>query len=346
MSADAAAARAAGLDARARAAGLDARARGTGFGGAIRVDHAGTVVLDQAYGLADRAHGVPSTPQHRFGVASLSKGFTALTIASLVDEGRLGWTDPVRPVLGDDLPLVDDGVTVEHLLTHTSGIGDYLDEGAGGSITDHVLPIPTHLLDDTEGFLPVLDGHAQVTPPGAAFAYNNQGYVLLALIAQRVSGTTFADLVAERVLAPAGMTRTAFLRMDELPGDVARGYLDATGLRTNVLHLPVRASGDGGVFTTTADLAAFWAALLADRIVRPETRAVVTSPRHVVASERMRYGAGFWLGLDSPELVLEGYDAGVSARTWHDPAADLTVSVLSNSSDGAWPVLREPDPAG
>jgi CubicO group peptidase (beta-lactamase class C family) len=332
-------------DAAAHAAALHERAL-DGFSGAIRVDRAGEVLLDEAYGLADRAHGVPCTPQHRFGVASLSKGFTALAIGALIDEGRLAWTDPVRPVLGDDLPLVDDAVTVEHLLSHTSGIGDYLDEGAGGAITDYVLTLPTHLLDDTEAFLPMLEGHPQVGPPGAAFAYNNQGYVVLALIAQRVSGTPFADLVRERVLEPAGMTRTAFLRMDELPGDAARGYLAATGLRTNVLHLPVRASGDGGVFTTTADLAAFWPALLAHRVVSAATLSAMTAPRHVVEDEGMRYGAGFWLGLDSADLVLEGYDAGVSARTCHDPVAHVTVSVLSNWSDGAWPVLREPDPAG
>lgn len=333
-------------DAAATLAGaLHERALASGFSGAIRVDRAEEIVLDEAYGLADRAHGVPATPAHRFGVASLSKGFTALAVASLIEDGRLGWTDPVRPVLGDDLPLVDDGVTVEHLLSHTSGIGDYLDEGAGGEITDYVLTVPTHVLDDTEAFLPMLDGHPQVTAPGETFAYNNQGYVVLALIAQRVSGTAFADLVTERVLEPAGMSRTAFLRMDELPGDVARGYLAATGLRTNVLHLPVRATGDGGVFTTTADLAAFWRALLAHRVVGPETLTRLTAPRHVVEDEGMRYGAGFWRGLDSAELILEGYDAGVSARTWHDPSTGVTASVLSGWSDGAWPVLREPDPA-
>jgi CubicO group peptidase (beta-lactamase class C family) len=333
-------------DAAAHAAALHERALATGFSGVVRVDDGDEVVLDRAYGLADRAHGVPARTDHRFGVASLSKGFTALAVASLVEEGSLGWTDPVRPVLGDDLPLVDDGVTVEHLLTHTSGIGDYLDEGAGGAITDYVLTLPTHLLDDTEAFLPMLGGHPQVSPPGAAFAYNNQGYVLLALVAQRVSGTSYPDLVRERVLEPAGMTRTEFLRMDELPGDVARGYLHATGLRTNVLHLPVRATGDGGVFTTTADLAAFWRALLAHRIVSAATLATMTMPRHVVEDEGMRYGAGFWLGLDSADLVLEGYDAGVSARTRHDPRSGVTESVLANWSDGAWPVLREPGPVG
>jgi CubicO group peptidase (beta-lactamase class C family) len=333
-------------DAAALASALHRRALDSGFSGAIQVDHADEVVLAEAYGLADRAHELPNSVAHRFGTASLAKGFTALTIGSLIEEGRLAWSDPVRPVLGDDLPLVDDAVTVEHLLTHTSGIGDYLDESVGGAITDYVLTLPTHVLDDTEAFLPMLGGHPQVSAPGATFAYNNQGYVVLALIAQRVSGTPFADLVTQRVLEPAGMTRTAFLRMDELPGDVARGYLEATGLRTNVLHLPVRATGDGGVFSTTADLAAFWRALLAHRVVAVETLTAMTMPRHVVASEGMRYGAGFWLGLDCPALVLEGYDAGVSARTWHDPATGVTASVLSNWSDGAWPVLREPDPAG
>ncbi|WP_454048742.1 serine hydrolase domain-containing protein [Cellulomonas sp. Marseille-Q8402] len=331
-------------DADALGPALHQRAVESGFSGVIRVDRADETLFAHAYGLADRAHGVPNTVEHRFGTASLAKGFTALAIGSLVDEGRLALSDPVRPVLGRDLPLVDDAVTVDHLLSHTSGIGDYLDESAGGAISDYVLSAPTHLLDDTEAFLPMLEGRPQVSAPGAAFAYNNQGYVVLALIAQRVSGTRFADLVTERVFVPAGMTRSAFLRMDELPGDVARGYLAATGLRSNTLHLPVVATGDGGAFTTAADLAAFWPALLAHRVVSAETLAALTTPRNVDEGERLRYGAGFWLGLDSPDLVLDGYDAGVSARTRHDPTSGVTVSVLSNWSDGAWPVLREPDP--
>lgn len=329
-------------DAAALGPALHQRALDSGFSGVIQVDRGGETLFAQAYGLADRAHGLPNTVEHRFGTASLAKGFTALTIGSLIDEGRLAPADPVRAVLGDDLPLVDDAVTVDHLLSHTSGIGDYLDESAGGAITDYVLSLPTHLLDDTEAFLPMLDGHPQVSAPGAVFAYNNQGYVVLALIAQRVAGKPFADLVAERVFAPAGMSRSAFLRMDELPGDTARGYLAATGLRTNALHLPVVATGDGGAFTTAADLAAFWPALLGHRIVRAETLAALITPRNVDEGEGMRYGAGFWLGLDSPDLLLEGYDAGVSARTRHDPTTGVTVSVLSNWSDGAWPVLREP----
>ena len=321
---------------------LHVRAEATGLSGVVHVSAGEEVLFARAYGWADRARGVPASVEHRFGVASVAKGFTALAIASLVEEGRLGWDDPVRPVLGDDLPLVDDRVTVDQLLAHTSGIGDYLDEGGDGEITDYVLTLPPHALDDTEAYLPMLAPQPQVSEPGAAFAYSNAGYVLLALVAQRVAGVPFPDLVTARVLGPAGMSRTGFPRSDEPAADLAVGYLDAEGPRTNVLHLPVRGSGDGGLATTAADLAAFWPALTAGRIVSPATVARLTEPLRVVEDEGMRYGRGFWLGLDSPDLVLEGYDAGVSARTRHDPATGVTVTVIANTSDGAWPVLREP----
>ena len=93
---------------------------------------------------------------------------------------------------------------------------------------------------------------------------------MLALLAERAAGTPYHDLVDELVCRPAGMEATAFLRLDELPGDAALGYLAADGLRTNVLHLPVRGTGDGGVFTTAADVHALWTALLrrSDRVAR------------------------------------------------------------------------------
>lgn len=321
---------------------LHDRALASGFSGVVRVDRGDETLFAQAYGLADRAHDLPNTVDHRFGVASVAKGFTALAVASLVEEGLLRFDAPVRTWLGSDLPLVDDRVTIAHLLGHTSGIGDYLDENDDGDITDYVLTLPVHLLDDTEAFLPMLDGRPQVAEPGAGFAYNNSGFVLLALIAQRVSGTPYTELVTDRVLRPAGMGRSGFPRTDELPGDVALGYLGPDGLRTNALHLPVRATGDGGAVTTAADLAAFWRALLAHRIVSAETLAYLTEPVSAVPDEGMRYGRGFWLGLDSDDVMLEGYDAGVSARTRHDPRTGVTVTVLANTSNGAWPVLREP----
>ena len=105
-----------------------ALARDGGFSGAVRVDRAGTTELAVAFGDADRAHGIANTVDTRFGVASGTKGLTALTIVSLIEDGILSFDTRAREVLGSDLPLIDDRVTIEHLLGHTSGIGDYLDE--------------------------------------------------------------------------------------------------------------------------------------------------------------------------------------------------------------------------
>ena len=133
------------------------------------------------------------------------------------------------------------------------------------------MPVPVHELATTEEFLAVLDGHpTDVRRRASGSPYNNGGFVVLALLAERASGVPFHELVAQRVCAPAGMADTAFLRSDELPGRAALGYLDADGPRTNVFHLPVRGSGDGGIYSTVADVSAFWSALFAGRIVSPD----------------------------------------------------------------------------
>jgi len=319
---------------------LDEVAAKTRFSGVVRVDRGGSTELVTAYGEADRAHRVPNTIATQFGIASGVKGMTALAVVSLIDDGVLDLRTTARSVLGDDLSLIGPEVTVEHLLTHRSGIGDHVDEDAGGDIADYVLPVPVHALVDTEQYLPVLDGLPPKFHAGERFSYCNAGYVVLALIAERCSGVGFHQLVLDRVCRPAGMHDTDFLRSDELPGRAALGYLAVDGLRTNVLHLPVRGSGDGGLYSTAADVDAFWTALFAGGIVAPRRVTEMTVPRSDVPEESMRYGVGFWLAASGPTVLLEGYDAGVSFRTGHDPVADTTYTVLSNTSAGAWPVIR------
>ncbi|MFD4637767.1 serine hydrolase domain-containing protein [Lentzea sp. NPDC058436] len=312
---------------------LDKIAAETGFSGVVQVDRAGKVEFAAAYGLANRAYGVPNTVDTRFGIASGGKGFTALAVLSLVREGRLALDTTARSLLGDDLPLIAGDVTVEHLLTHTSGIGDYLDEEGDWEADDYVIGA-VHVLTTTEAFLPLLDGHPTKFKAGERFGYCNGGYVVLSLLAERASGQSYHDLVRSRVLAPAGMTRTDFLRSDELPGDAAVGYLEDSD-RSNVFHLPVLATGDGGIHTTAGDMSKFWRALFAG-----EDAQIVTRPRHDVPEESLRYGLGFWLHRTSDTVILAGYDAGASFKSSHDPHTGTTITVLSNTSPGAWPIAR------
>lgn len=203
------------------------------------------------------------------------------------------------------------------------------------------MTVPVHRLATTEQFLAVLDGHEQVFAPGERFSYCNGAFVVLALLAERASGVSYHDLVRQRVLAPAGMTATDFLRTDDLPGDVAVGYVVVDGeVRTNALHLPVLATGDGGAYATVGNLHRFWTALDEGRIVSHETVATMTTPVSDVPEEGLRYGLGFWLDPAGDGLQLVGADAGVSFRSGHSPSTGTTWTVVANTSDGAWPVAE------
>ena len=313
-------------------------ASSTSFSGAVRVDIGGSTVLSAAFGAARRDLAVPNTLDTIFAMASGSKAFTALVVLSLIENSQLSLDTTARSLLGADLPLIADDVTVEHLLAHRSGIGDYIDEGTGGPVTDYVMPVPVHQLAASEDFLRVLDGFPTKSPAGERFDYCNGGYAVLAILAARTGGVPFHDLGAARVCQPAGMVDTAFLRSDELPARTAAGYLFVDGLRTNVLHLPVRGSGDGGAYTTLADVHALWGALDAGAIVRPESWAEMRRPRSTTASGAHRYGLGFWLAGTGDAVELEGYDAGVSFRSTHLPGTGTTATSVSNWTDGAWPM--------
>jgi CubicO group peptidase (beta-lactamase class C family) len=321
---------------------IDALIAESHFSGVIRVDQAGEVLFERSAGWAHRAHKIPMNIQTRLAMASGSKWLTALVTLSLAADGVLPLTTQARDLLGSDLPLVDDEVTVEHLLAHRSGIGDYLDESVH-EVLDYVLAVPVHTLADSTDYLAILDGHPQRFRPGASFAYNNAGFVVLALLVERATQTAFVDLVRQLVCDPANMKDTDYTRSDALPERTALGYLHAEGHQGNVLHLPVRGSGDGGAYTTVGDVHRLWAALGEGLILDRATLAAAWQPRSDVPSEGQRYGLGFWLHSKGPGVMLEGYDAGVSFRAVHDPESDTTHTVISNWTNGAWPVTRALD---
>jgi CubicO group peptidase (beta-lactamase class C family) len=184
----------------------------------------------------------------------------------------------------------------------------------------YIMPVPVQELATTEQFLAILDGYPQKIPPGEQFSYCNGGYVVLALIAKRVSGEPYHDLVLRTVCEPAGMTDT---------------YLQMNGAwRTNVFHLPVRATGDGGIHSTVGDISAFWTSLLAGRIVSPASVAEMLRPRSDWPESSGRYGLGFWLDETAGRVAMAGDDAGTSFWSTHVPSSASTITVMSNTSDG------------
>lgn len=318
------------------AAELDRVAIDTKFSGVTRLDDADQCVV-AAYGLADRRFAVPNETSTRFALASGTKSVTALIVLSLIEDGTVRFDTTARSLLGGDLPLIDDRVTFEQLLSHRSGIGDYLDEDLFGP-TDYTMPLPVHQLVESEDYLAVLGGFPQSFEPGSSFAYNNGGYVVLAILAARAAGMGYHQLAHERVLRPADMTTAEFIRSDDVPGDAATGYLHVEGGQTNTLHMPVRGVGDGGLYATVDDICSLWAAVSDARVVSEDM--VEHALRPQPGPDGYRYGMGFWMPADRPVAQMEGADVGVSFRSTHNRATGRTVTIVSNTGEGAWPLLK------
>ena len=316
---------------------LDGVAAATGFSGVVRADRGGQVLLERAYGFAaPRPRASRSRPRRRFGVASGTKGLTALA----VDEPRRGRDARARhdgavSCCGDDLPLIDDAVTVEQLLAHRSGIGDYLDEEALESRRTTCCPCPSTSWTTTEDYLRVLGGFPQVVPARRALRLQ-QRRLRRARAARRAGGG--GPLPRAR--------RTARLRARGHARHVVPARRRAR--RRRRARLPrrrraaderappaVRGSGRRRVVSTAADVHAFWTALFAGRIVPPARVAEMVRRAATRGEHALR--ARLLARADAIAVVLVGSDAGrVVQQSPTTRRGDVTATVMANTTEGAW----------
>ena len=144
---------------------------------------------------------------------------------------------------------------------------------------------------------------------------------------------------AEPRLRARGDARHRVPALGRAPARTARGYLEGNDTsRTNVFHLPVRGSGDGGIYSTAADIRSLWTAFFDGRIVSDDWVAEMVRPRSDVSSKSRRYGLGFWLHASADAVLLTGSDAGVSFSSLHEPQSNVTRTVISNTAHGTWPI--------
>lgn len=318
---------------------IDGWIEGHDFSGVVHVARSEQSLYARAYGWSDRAHAIPNGVDTLFAIASGTKLLTALAVLSLVDAGAVTLDTALVDVLEGASELTAPGTTVRQLLAHTSGMGDYLDESTIVDIEDYVLAVPVHRLERPRDFLVLMRDRAPKFSPGASFAYNNSGYVLLALLVEALTGQGYHEVVQQRVNAPAGLVDTSFPRLDDLPGRAAIGYLPGRDFRCNAFHLPMRGGGDGGAYSTARDVARLWSALFSGRVVSAASLAEMRRPQHVVGART--YGLGLWI--DTTSVFVEGSDAGISFRSRFDPATGLSYAVLSNTTRGAWPLVKALD---
>jgi len=311
---------------------VETAAKAEGFSGTVSASSATGPAYRKAFGYRNRADMIPNDEGTRFAIASGTKAFTALGIGRLVQSGKLSVSARVGDLAPDFSGWIDPAATVDQLLTHRSGCYDYLDEETMEDYDNFRVDLPWYDLQTPTDYLPLFAGHAPKLSLGERFSYSNGGYIALGALIERISGRLYRDFIRTEVLEPAGMTDSGFFAFDELPPNVAAGYLD-DGLATNIYKVPIRGGGDGGMFTTAADLDAFWRALFDHRILSEGLLEDWLSPK-VEINERHSYAYGVYRRKKDDSYFLVGGDHGVGFDSRYLPARALVCSILSNESDG------------
>jgi CubicO group peptidase (beta-lactamase class C family) len=168
--------------------------------------------------------------------------------------------------------------------------------------------------------------------PGERFSYSNGGYVFLGMLIEKITGSLYRDFICEHVLQEANMQRSGFYAFNDLPENTANGYLEDRR-KTNIYQLPLQGGGDGGMYTTTDDLRAFWDSLFSNRILSAELTATYLKT-HYTLNTTSGYGCGIYKRLDDSMFAIVGGDAGVGFDSRHVLPEKLTINVLSNITNG------------
>ncbi len=306
------------------------------FSGVVLLARNGTPFFHKAYGLADRAFGVPNQNETKFNLGSINKTFTQTAIGQLAGKGRLSLSDTIRRHLPDYPNPAADRITIAQLLTMTSGLGDFFGEKFDAT--------PKSRIRTLQDYLGLFASDPLLFEPGTSRRYSNAGYVVLGLIIERITGRSYYDYVRENIYGPAGMTSSDSFMQDAVVANRAVGYTseDAAGKRlpeprVNVYELPARGSSAGGGYSTAGDLLRFDIAMRSGKLLSPAWTAWYFSDLSTPPSGapgKLRGGKG-----------VAGGTAGVNCVLEMDLDTDYTVVVMSNldppSAEKVAKILRQ-----
>ena len=310
------------------------------FSGTVLMARYGEVLYEAARGVADRNHDVRIRLDSRLNLGSMNKMFTAVAIGQLVDEGKLSFQDPVSKYLGGKGWTKADlsKVRIEHLLSHTSGLGSYFNETYQRTARQ--------LLRSVNDYKPLLAEETLAFEPGTRWQYSNSGMLLAGAVIEAVTGKDYFDVIRERVYAKAGMPGSDSYDIDLVVSNLAIGYSrerTPTGVRwrANTFEHVIRGGPAGGGYSTAPDLFAFAEAMRKGRLVTAATAERLWSPKPELNSPE--YGFGFGTGSDAlgRRAGHSGGFAGISSVLDIYLDTGWTIVVLSNTDSGMSPVAQK-----
>ncbi len=301
-------------------------------GASVLVKRGDEVLLRKGYGLASLEWGVPDDPATVFPIGSISKQMTAVAILRLVQDGRLSLNDPVTKFF-PDFPDSFQSITLEHLMTHTSGIKSY------SAFPDYKLWKGLDLPRDR--ILRRLRAEPLEFTAGEHWAYTDSGFYLLGAILEKVYGKSYAEVIQEQIFDRLGMRNSSC----DIPGKIvprrAEGYLkQGQGFVRAPPISPNISYAAGALLSTVDDLALWSAALNGEALVRRDLLQRAFTPYRLADGRSTYYGYGWAINeYEGHQFVAHGGRiSGYAAHILRVPDTDVLVIVLSNSME------REPNP--
>jgi CubicO group peptidase (beta-lactamase class C family) len=303
----------------------------------------GKVLLNKGYGLANVELSAPASPDTVYRVYSVTKQFTAVAVLLLADDQKLSLDDPISKYLPDAADTWR-GVTIRHLLSHTSGIPDYTDvPGFFGHI--RVDSTPQELI------APLKTQPLQFTP-GTRCRYSNANYYLLGMIVEKISGVPFEQFVADRIFRPAGMSASQLDDMTDIirnrangyqwigenvskPPPIVTGYHGRKNVLQNAVYVsPTRLWAAGGVVSCVNDLIRWEEVLSGGKLLKAETAREMTQPYKMSDGQEGDYGFGNELGEIKGHHFAghQGSGVGFNSAVLRLVDDHMTVIVLCNQT--------------
>lgn len=318
------------------------------FRGNVYIIQDREVLCENVTGFADLANEIPNTIETKFASASAGKVFVAVGILQLIEQGKIKFDDTLGVLLDIDLHDIDPDVTVEQLLTHTSGVPDYFDESVMEEYEELWVDFPNYKIRHNNDLFPLFMDKPMMYSKGERFQYNNSGYVLLAAIIEKVTGVYFDQYLAEHVFRICDMRSTGYYELDRLPARCANNYIyceDTKDFRTNIFSVDVKGTGAGGAFITVKDIANFWNGLIEGKLISKElvSKMFQKQSKEGGNAKESYYGYGVWI-IDNPKgkdlVYFQGCDPGVSFISEYNPNNGMISVLVSNYGDNVWKEMR------
>lgn len=320
------------------------------FSGTVLITKGGLKKFHNAYGYASRQWKIKNKPTTRFDTASITKLFTSIAILQLIQQCKLTFETRVIELLKLEGTAISNSVTVFHLLTHTSGIGDDVEEEDGEDYANLWKSKPNYSVTTTSDFLPQFVHKPPNFPPGQGCRYCNCSFILLGLIIEKITGLPYRDYIDRYIFQKAGLHHSGFYSMEIVNENIAEGvdpiYAEngeVKAWKKNIYSFPPIGSPDGGAIVSAEDLDIFLRSVQKNKLLSPELTELFLTPK-VIYKESPDWTTMFGFGLKfylnkKNEIVCyqkEGINAGVSAIMRYFPDWDIHVVLLSNMSGGVW----------